>query len=166
MIAAALKALAGWKGYAAAAAVGGVLAAGAAWTVQSWRYDAEIASMERDQALQVADAQALARATEQRRWAAREGVINDAKTQAAAAAADADRARAAAERLREQVARLRAGPGDPAAAGGGQAAADPIGVLAVVLGELDDRAGTLARYADDARIAGLACERAYESLRQ
>ncbi|MFT0547009.1 DUF2514 family protein [Allopusillimonas ginsengisoli] len=60
---------------------------------------------------------------------------------------------------------LRAGARDTAAAGGGQAAADPIGLLAVVLGELDDRAGALARYADGARVAGLACQRAYESLR-
>jgi hypothetical protein len=59
-IAAAIRALAGWKGYAAAALVGalvGALVAGpAAWTVQGWRYGAEIAGMERDKAQ--ADAQA------------------------------------------------------------------------------------------------------------
>lgn len=56
MIAAVVRALAGWKGYAAAAAVAGVVAGGAAWTVQGWRYGAEIAGIQRDQAR--ADAQA------------------------------------------------------------------------------------------------------------
>src|SRR5690606_37743713 len=87
--------LSGWRGYALAAA----LAFAAAWAAQGWRWNADVATRERDQVQQIADAQALARATEQRRWAAREEIINDAKTQAAAAAADADRARAASERL-------------------------------------------------------------------
>jgi hypothetical protein len=167
MIAAALKALAGWRGYAAAGAVGAILAGGAAWTVQGWRYDAKISGMERDQAQQIADAQALARATEQRRWAAREGVINDAKTQAAAAAADADRARAASERLRQQVARLRAGGRDPAAAGGGQgqSGADTLDLLIRLLSGLDEAGRDISGYADQLRIAGLACERSYDSLR-
>jgi hypothetical protein len=56
MIAAAVRALAGWKGYAAAALAGALVTGLAAWTVQGWRYDAEIAGMERDQAR--ADAQA------------------------------------------------------------------------------------------------------------
>ncbi|MBV2182349.1 MAG: hypothetical protein KUL86_14110 [Castellaniella sp.] len=63
MIAAALKALAGWRGYAAAAVAAGMLAAGAAWTVQGWRYGAQIAGMERDQAR--ADAQASHQALSQ-----------------------------------------------------------------------------------------------------
>lgn len=167
MIAAALKALAGWRGYAAAAVVGGLILGAVGVTVTRWYYRAEIAGMERDQAQQIADAQALARATEQRRWAAREGVINDAKEQAAAAAADADRARAASERLRQQVARLRAGSGDSAAAGRGQgqSGADTLDLLIRLLSGLDDAGRDVSRYADRLRIAGLACERAYESLR-
>lgn len=167
MIAAALKALAGWRGYAAAGAVGAVLAGGAAWTVQGWRHGAEIAGIQRDRAQQIADAQALARATEQARWAKREGVINDAKTQAAAAAADADRARAASERLRQQVARLRAGARDTAAAGGGQgqSGADTLDLLVRLLSGMDEAGRDVSGYADKIRIAGLACERAYDSLR-
>ncbi|WP_368641786.1 DUF2514 family protein [Castellaniella ginsengisoli] len=166
MIAAALKALAGWRGYAAAALVGALVAGPAAWTVQGWRYGAEIAGIQRDQAQQIADAQALARATEQARWSKREEIINDAKTQAAAAAADADRARAASERLRQQVSRLRAGPGDPAATGGGQgqSGADTLDLLVRLLSGLDDAGRDISGYADKIRIAGLACERAYESL--
>lgn len=165
MIAAALKALAGWKGYAVAVLVGVLMAGPAAWKVQGWRWDADVASIERDRAQQLADATQLARKTEQARWAAREGVIDDAKKQAAAAVADADTARAAADRLRRQVVVLQRRARDTATAGGSTPAGDPIGVLAVVFGELDDRAGTLAQYADASRVAGLACERAYESLR-
>ncbi|WP_368647981.1 DUF2514 family protein [Castellaniella ginsengisoli] len=166
MIAAALKALAGWRGYAAAALVGALIAGPGAWTVQGWRGDAKIAGMERDQAQQIADAQALARATEQRRWAAREGVINDAKTQAAAAAADADLARAASERLRQQVARLRAGGRDPAAAGGGQgqSGADTLDLLVRLLSGMDEAGRDISGYADRLRIVGLACEKGYDSL--
>ncbi|WP_322997969.1 hypothetical protein [Castellaniella sp.] len=50
MIAAALKALAGWRGYAAAALAGALVAGPAAWTVQGWRHDAKISGMERDKA--------------------------------------------------------------------------------------------------------------------
>ncbi|MGS1116858.1 DUF2514 family protein [Castellaniella sp. UC4442_H9] len=150
---------------AISALAGAALAATGAVTATRWYYRAEIANMQRDRAQQLADATQLARMTEQARWAAREGVINDAKKQAAAAAADANTARAASERLRQQIAQLQRRARDAATAGGSQAAGDPIGVLAVVLGELDDRAGVLAKYADASRIAGLACERAYQSLR-
>jgi hypothetical protein len=167
MIAAAVRALAGWKGYAAAAAVAGVLAGGAAWTVQGWRYDAEIAGMERDQAQQAADAQALARATEQRRWTVREGVINDAKEQAAVAAADAAAATSDLERVRRQVARLRAAARDSAAAGRGPGieSADPIGMLADMYDRGAADAVARSRYADALRRAGLTCERLYDSVR-
>lgn len=164
MLASVIRGLAGWKGYAAAAVVAGVLAGAAAWTIQGWRWDADVAGIERDQAQQLADATQLARATEQARWAAREGIINDAKTQTAAALADADAARAASDRLRSQLAVLQRRARDTAAAAGSTSAGDPVGVLAIVLGELDDRAGALAQYADASRIAGLACERAYGAL--
>lgn len=166
MIAALVKALAGWKGYAAAAAVAGVLAGGAAWMVQGWRYGAEIAGMERDQAQQIADAQALARATEQARWAAREGVINDAKNEATRQAAVAAAAAVDLERVRRQVARLRAATGDPAAAGRGPGieSADPIGLLADMYERGAADAVARSGYADALRRAGLMCERLYDSL--
>lgn len=86
-----------------------------------------------------------------------------------------DRARAAAGRadtaageLREQVDRLaaaaRAGACNPAAAGNGAAAGDPIGVLADVLRRADERAGVLARFGDESRAAGAECERQYDAL--
>ena len=118
------------------------------------------------QARQIADAQALVRSTEQRRWAAREEIINDAKTQTAAALADADRANAASERLRQQVARLRAGGRDPAAAGGGQgqSGADTLDLLVRLLSGMDAAGRDISGYADQLRIVGLACEKGYDSL--
>lgn len=167
MIAAAVRALAGWKGYAAAAVVAGVLAGGAAWTVQGWRYGAEIAGMERDQAQQIADAQALARATEQRRWTVREGVINDAKEQAAAAAADAAAATSDLGRVRAEVKRLRAAARNSAAAGRGPGieSADPIGLLADMYERGAADAVARSGYADALRVAGMTCEWLYDSLR-
>lgn len=53
--------LAGWKGYAAALAVGAIVAGGAAWKAQSWRYGAEIAAMQADRSALVAEAQRHAR---------------------------------------------------------------------------------------------------------
>ena len=43
---------------------------------------------------------------------------------------------------------------------------DPIGVLADVLGRADQRAGELAAVADESRIRGLTCERAYDAARE
>lgn len=166
MIAAALKAVAGWRGYAAAALVGALIAGPGAWTVQGWRYGVEIAGMERDQAQQIADAQALARATEHARWSKREEIIDDAKTQTAAALADADRARAAADRLRQQLAQLQRRARDSAAAGGGQgqSGADTLDLLVRLLSGMDAAGRDISGYADQLRIVGLACEKGYDSL--
>ncbi|ROT44988.1 DUF2514 family protein [Pusillimonas sp. NJUB218] len=158
-----IRVLLGWKGYAAAAIVAGV----AAWWVQGWRYDAQISRIETAQATAMADAQAKARQIEQARVAAIEEVTKDADEKIAAVQADADAAADSAKRLRAELARLRRAASDTAATGSGpgQPGADPIGVLAVVLGELDDRAGEVGRYADRLKVAGLACEMAYDSLR-
>jgi Tfp pilus assembly protein FimV len=43
---------------------------------------------------------------------------------------------------------------------------DPIGMLGRVLSEVDNHTGAVASYADDARDAGLACEREYNTVRQ
>lgn len=108
-----------------------------------------------------------ARAEEQRRTAAQTEIANAAKKDADSARTDARDAGAAADRLRQRVADLLAAARsakDPAATGGGQAASDPLGMLADVLERADQRAGILAEYADAARIAGAACERAYDAL--
>lgn len=145
----------------------GLFAGLAAWTVQGWRYDAKISRIEAEQATALADAQAKARKIEQARVAAIEEVTKDADQKIAAVQADAAAAADSAKRLRAEVARLRRAASDTSTTGSssGQPGTDPIGVLAVVLGELDDRAGEVGRYADRLKVAGLACEKAYESLR-
>lgn len=166
MIATIIKALIGWKGYAVAVLAGILLAGPAAWKVQGWRWDADVASIERDRAQQLADATQLARKTEQARWAAREGVIDDAKSQAAAAAADADSARVAADKLRGQVAVLQRRARDTAAAGGrpGEPGTDAVGLLAQLYDRMEQDGRAVSGYADQLKIAGLACERISDSL--
>ncbi|MCA8087491.1 DUF2514 family protein [Burkholderia cenocepacia] len=105
-----------------------------------------------------------ARAEEQRRTAAQQEVAENAAKQRDQARADAAAAASAADGLRKQVAVLVERSRHPATSAGSQAAGDPIGVLADVLGGVDDRAGELAAYADAARIAGQQCERDYDAL--
>lgn len=63
------QALIGWKGCAAALAVGAIVAGGAAWNVQGWRFGAQIAAMKADQAVRVAESQRQAREILERRVA-------------------------------------------------------------------------------------------------
>lgn len=146
--------------------------------LQSWRLRTEQLEHQRavtSHAQQVAlmetmarQAEVDARAEEQRRVAAAQEVIREALEREARARADAAAAAGAHDRLRRQVAdtaaRGRCTAGNPATAGTGPSTDDPIGVLADVLERADRRAGILAEAADAARTAGLACERAYDSL--
>jgi hypothetical protein len=85
---------------------------------------------------------------------------------------DRARARAAVEsgRLRDAAAtaveRARAQCADSTSAAVRETASDAIGVLADVLGRADERAGLLADLADRRYLAGRACEREYETLRE
>lgn len=93
--------------------------------------------------------------------------LNAAHAELRAAEEDARRADAAAVSLRARIRALAAASSaraHPAAAASGQAADAASDLLANVCERLDDRAGELARYADQARIAGLACQRAYDAL--
>lgn len=167
------SALIGWRGYAAAALAGALMAGGAAWVIQGWRGAAELAAevaaraLERDaQAQATIIAVEAARTEERRRTAAVENARDDAKKQAAAAAADAVVARDERDRLRAHantLARAAAGR-DPAVAIGSPAGAAAVDLLAYMLGRAIDRAEALAGIADRARIAGLTCERTYDAL--
>ncbi len=115
---------------------------------------------------EVSAAQQQARDEERRRITEQEK-LKDEADQELAAAVERER-RAGDVRVRQAVAdyaRRHRPAGDPSAAQSGAAADDPIGVLAVVLGELDDLAGIYAAQADRARIAGLTCERAYRAVK-
>ncbi len=161
-----------WRAVAAVVLAGATFAAG--WSVQAWRKGGEIDRLRRGYAEERLAQEAAkvgavgdARREEQRRLFEQAEIANAAKKEADQARADARAADAVAGRLRQRVAQLvaasRAG-GDSTATGGSSAASDPIGVLADVLERADRRAGVLAEYADAARIAGLACERAYDAL--
>lgn len=166
--------LVGWRGYAAAVAVGALAAGGAAWTAQAWRYTAQLSEVRADYAKeQAAQAKATvvaieaARDEERRRIAAVEIARDDAQKQAAAAAADAARARDERDRLRARANTLaRAAVAEqPALADGSPSGAAAVDLLAYMFGRAVDRAEALAGIADRARIAGLTCERTYDEIR-
>lgn len=87
----------------------------------------------------------------------------------ARSAADADAARAAAGRLRGDLANYitahRAAAQARATAGQCAPDAAALDLLAELQRRADERAGALARIADDARHRGSACERAYDTGR-
>lgn len=152
-------------------------AAGATWVVQGWRFSAKIATLQADHA-KVLEAQAhavvesveAARSLEHRRTEIMENERDNAIKQADALADNMAGSAVAASRLRGELKKLRARYASLAAAPaiGGQSTpdTDPIGVLAVVLGELNDRAGHVGEYADRLKIAGISCERTYDAIRE
>lgn len=113
-----------------------------------------------------------AREEEQRREQRRQEIIDEAEGRtelAKAAASDAERAAASLrERLAAFTAAVRGATKDsqPAKRGEGKQGADALDVLADLFSRADDRAGELAIYADRLRIAGLACEQAFDGLRK
>lgn len=124
------------------------------------------------QAAELADTHAKAeriqRDEEQRRLSAITEVQTNARKAIDQAVADAAAADAAAAGLREQAKRLaaraRTACSHPGTTAGSPPATGPADVLADVLSRADARAGELAAVADRARVAGLACERAYDAL--
>lgn len=153
---------------AVAALIGGVLFGGAVGVVQQMR----IASIRADHlatlqryAQAAADAEYQARQEEQRRIQAINEVQTNARQEIEQANADAAAARTTANRLRAELARISQSARDTAVASGGKAGADALDLLADLFSRVDETAGELASAADDARIRGLACERAYQSLR-
>ncbi|HGL6720498.1 DUF2514 domain-containing protein [Burkholderia contaminans] len=99
-----------------------------------------------------------------RRLAAQEEIATDAAKERDQAAADAAVADAAADGLRKQVAVLVADARRASASAGGPAAGDGLDLLADVFGRADERAGELAKIADERGIAGQQCERSYDAL--
>jgi hypothetical protein len=162
-----------------------VFAAGLVATVimlglQSWRLNSERlahAETRQEHAVMVAaseaasrQAEAAARIEEQRRIAALQEVVNETESKLARARADADAARSAGDRLRQRLAELRGtcsrSAGDTAVATVGGSADATGDLLADVQRRLDDAADELARFADAAHAAGLACEQGWGALRR
>lgn len=154
------------------------VAAAALWALHLWKESLredgreEIrAEWARDRAAQAAAAlkQAAANAAEtERRLRAQKEITDAAERDLAAARRDADAADALAGRLRTQLAArtaaVRGAAGDPAAAGQCAATLDALYLYADLFERADKAAGELARHADASRAAGLACERAFDSL--
>jgi len=135
------------------------------------RYQAERTATALDAARVQIKAVDAARLEEQRRTTAQTEIANAATKDLAQARADAGAAADAASRLRQRVDQLLAAArsaNDPGAAGGGQgkSGGDPLDVLVDVLGRSDKASGILAAYADELKVAGLACERSYDALTQ
>lgn len=143
-----------------------VISAAGIWKVQDWRYGAQLAQIERDQAIALKNAGDEARQEEQRRQAAVNKEASDAREQIKAAALDAGAADAAGERLYVEAGKLAATACvDPGAAQRGASATRAAMVLSDLLQRADKRAGELAVAYDRARIAGETCERTYDSIR-
>ena len=162
--------LAGWKGYAAAAGIGLVLAL-AGWAALKMygkaQYGEGYAAAQTEYQLLAAQATQAAREEEHRRIQEVENVRVQAQSEIDTARAAAARADDTAGRLRVELARIRSAASAAAASHGGQGqpGADPVSVLADLLGRLERDGRAIAGYADQLRVAGLACERSYDALR-
>jgi hypothetical protein len=143
------------------------VSAGGTWKVQDWRMGEKLAGIEKAQALAIAEAGNVAREEEQRRQAAVNKEASDAREQNRAAAVDASAADAAGDRMHADANKLAATAcGDTGATQRGASATRAAMVLSDLLQRADKRAGELAAAYDRAKIAGLACERSYQSLRK
>lgn len=142
-----------------------VISAGGTWQVQDWRYGAQLADIARDQALAITKAGEDARKEEQRRQATVNKEASNAREQNKAATVDAGVADAVGDRLHADASKLAATScGDSGVAQRGASATRAAMVLSDLLQRADKRAGELAVAYDRARIAGLTCERSYQSL--
>jgi len=126
----------------------------------------EFAKYQSDIATAAEKASEKARETEQQRQRDIDQVRDDAQKQIKVAAADAVNAQSAADSLQLEVSKLLAGRAtlNSQLAVGGKTIRDLTAVLADLRQRADQRAGELAASADSSRIAGLACERAYDAL--
>lgn len=135
------------------------------------RAEATAASAQRDSGDRLAEmlSERGARQEEQRRAAAHEEVRAHAQEQRTIAEGAAAGADAAGQRLHDEAGKLAATVGcpgqDPAVTARGEAARRAAMVLSDLLARADARAGELAAALDRARVTGLACEQAYDSLK-
>lgn len=112
--------------------------------------------------------EAAYRAEELRRRKAQEEIVNEHETKLAQAQAAARAADSAAARLRERLAQVAAAartssPDRPTADTSAPTPA-PADLHADVQRRLDEAVRTIARFADDAALAGATCERFYDAL--
>ncbi|AJY19158.1 DUF2514 domain-containing protein [Burkholderia multivorans] len=142
--------------------VAGVIAGSACGYFKGHR-DADQSAKVADQAKQI-DGLRAERDEYSRQLAAQQGIATDAAKERDQARADAAVADGVADGLRKQVAALVADTRRAGAAAGSPATGDALDLLADLFGRADERAGDLAKIADERGIAGQQCERSYDAL--
>lgn len=148
-------------------ALAGALAWGGWQRHQAREAGAELLRLQAQASAAREAATAAALAETARRLADHQEIAHAADLAASQARADAAGAAAVSRQLRARLAAAAAsaaGTGDPAPARPGPPAGADPGVLADLLRRADERAGILAAHADATRVAGEACERAYDAL--
>lgn len=158
-----------------AALVAGAVAFAGGWAINGWRLDARLSRAEERHAKvleqlahgAVAAAQA-ARAEEARRTAAVEEQRDIAQAKLDGLALELAAGAAVSDRMRRELDALRRRGGACSAAatdgGPGQQGTDTIGLLIDMLEGMESAGREVAEYADRVRIAGAACEGAWEGL--
>jgi hypothetical protein len=142
--------------------VAGVVAGSACGYFKGHR-DADQSAKVADQVRQIDDLRAE-RDQYSRRLVAQQEIATHAAKERDQARADAAVADGVADGLRKQVAALVADARRAGAAAGSPATDDALDLLADLFGRADERAGELAKIADERGIAGQQCERSYDAL--
>lgn len=128
----------------------------------------ELSAMRTSYAQAALKAEKEARAKEATREEEKQAIIDSANKQAEEAIAAVSAADSAASGLRSQLAKYTAAARSNTGAGKGSKSnpsAEALDLFGQLLARTDDAAGAVSLYADRLRIAGIACERQYDSLR-
>lgn len=120
-------------------------------------YRAQVANLKADALAQQAKAVQLVADAQQEQFDKLQGALDAAQKQTIAAQHDADAARSANSSLRQSLASFKA-KHSAACTSAGEPSGDPIGVLTDLLGRMGEAGARISRYADEVKIAGLACE--------